>query len=192
MSERTFPLPLNADIPSAADLEAPVSPLFIDLNWDAYFDEFKKQHGEPVRWRNRLLFADGWTYNLRSKVGPEWPPPTEPGALHEYRTCYWLTRLSLVQTEFNVLADLIQGIKQLQRQYSLPLQHTVIVRSGSSDPNDSMLQSSQRLVRDLDIQELEQGRLAWLQEDIAYCQEQLGQLECWVPGKRLRSHAEVS
>ena len=141
----------------------------ITLDWNAYFKHFTELHGEPVIWKNRLLFADGWTYNLRSKEGPEWPPPADDRELHQMQMSYWLKRLSLVQTEWNVLSDIIHGLRELQRRHHLPLQHRLV----SYDEEQGRYITQTQTV---DIHELENGRLAWLAQDIEDCQAKLREL----------------
>lgn len=152
------------------DASAPVKePLELALDWDAYFERFKEVHGEPVRYRQRLLFQDGWTYSARDKAGPEYPPPTDARELHRLQTAYWLARLNLVTTERNFLRDTLQDLRRLQREHSLPLQHSALIRDDSG--------AAQRITQAIDLDELEQGRLVWLERDVVDCQTQLADLQ---------------
>lgn len=153
-----------------AEPEPIASPIAISLDWDAYFAQFKELHGEPVRFRQKLLFPDGWTYSLKSKEGPEWPPPSDSERLHRLQMSYWLTRLSLVQTEFNTLQDILTNLRSLQRSRSLPLQVVSTVY-------DEEQGKYRRAALPLNLDEIENGRLAWLHDDIAQCHSKLRELE---------------
>lgn len=167
-AERQFVLP-DEDTTGFVDPDTLPTPLAVSLDWSAYFKNFKEVHGEPVLWKGKLLFPDGWTYSCKSREGPEWPPPAKPEQLHELQICYWLTRLSIVQAEFNTLQDMLINLRQLQASRSLPLQCSTSVY-------DEELGSHRAVAVPLNLDEIEHGRLAWLREDIAMCQDQLRQL----------------
>lgn len=138
-----------------------------DLDWNSYFEEFKRHHGEPVLHKDRLLFPDGWSYSSRSKAGPEYPPPPWP-ELGAQLVTYWSLRLKLVQTEARLLEDAIRSLRELQHTHSLPL------RCASRQPDETGRMVSEAL--EVNVEELEKGRLAWLQNDIKDCQEELRRL----------------
>lgn len=144
-------------------------PFRIHLNWDAYFAKFIEVHGEPVRFRGRLLFPDGWFYSLRDKAGPEWPPPSDPKELNQLLVSYWLIRLQWVQVEYRSLQQTILNLREAQRLRSAPLQQTVVLY----DDDGRLAKIS---VADVNVDDLEQGRLAWLREDIYNCQIKLQEL----------------
>lgn len=148
----------NEPLPSALNL-------FLD--WNAYFERFKELHGEPLRYGRRLLFPDGWTYNGFDQAGPEWPPPSDALTLCRLQRDYWKLRLNIVRTEYNVLFDLITNLRAMQRQKSVVLQTTTVVRD---DNNVSRL-----VTQSVNLDDLEQGRLAWLKQDMVDCQTQLSQ-----------------
>lgn len=162
---------------SEVDPEALSNPAYLNLDWDAYFDSFKDVHGEPVRWRGVLLFADGWCYSAKDKSGPEYKPPTDSDELHQLKLSYWLTRFNMVRVERDILRDVISGLRALERSHSLPLQQQTFVYDEATGKQRARSQQ-------VNIDELEQGRLAWLEQDVADCQARLEQLERSAPLKQ--------
>jgi|SRR6185312_13190302 len=144
--------------------------LGFSLDWDAYFEEFKAQHGgDPVRFKGRLLFQDGWTYSGRDKAGPEWPPPTKQEELDRLKVSYWLTRLRIVQTEYNWLHETLYQLEQLQRIRSIPLMQSLISL-------DEATGQHRRESKPLDL-DAQKSRLDWLAQDILDCQTELRRLK---------------
>lgn len=164
--ERGFLVP---DLPEV-DEDISRHPAYLTLDWDAYFETFKTEHGDPVRWKGLLLFQDGWRYSAKHKSGPEYPPPNDTEQLHYLKTYYWLTRLNIVTAERNMLRDTVVGLRALQRNHHLPLQQQTSVYDELSGRHAYKAQI-------LDIDELEHGRLAWLEQDVLDCQRQLQQLQ---------------
>ena len=147
-------------------------PLSIRLDWVSYYAKFKEVHGEPIRWRGRLIFPDGWQYSATDVQGPEWPPPDDDELLLEQMRAYWTTRLIMVRAERDVLRSAVREIKSLQSAKSAPLQHQVLLESESEDGT-----LSRSLVRtDVDVGSIESGRLAWLEQDVADCEAEATKL----------------
>lgn len=151
-------------------LEQQLAGMPTSIDWTEYFNRFKQAHGEPVLHKDRILFPDGWSYNAHNKAGPEYPPPPWP-ELHKQLTIYWLLRRKLVMTEMRLLEDAIKSLRELARTHSLPLLTTAV------NPDSRAEGKLLRETLEIDIDEIENGRLAWLQEDTRQCQERLAELE---------------
>jgi hypothetical protein len=134
------------------------------LDWQAYFHEFCREHGEPVLWRGRLLFRDGWTYSSTSYRGPEWPPPESAAECAALVTAFHKVRLAFLRVEHRTHSELLAELRRMQGARHVPLQHkTVIVDD----------EGRKRVVRAaLSLREFE-GRVEWLERDIAECEAAL-------------------
>ena len=141
--------------------------LHVDLDWEAYYERFKQAHGEPVKYKQILLFPDGWTYAM-NVAGPEWPPPESEQELHHLQRVYWLIRRKVVKEELDYLIDLTQQLEQAQSSKSVPLQQTIIRRGEDDKPESAVI--------DVDIASIRSGRLAWLQGDLKDCDDKLSEL----------------
>jgi len=138
----------------------------VQLDWTAYWEEFKKAHGgDPVEHRGRLLFYDGWTYSASDTAGPEWRPPQEPSELEMFQVAYWKTKRNLLSQEHAALIAQIESLEKFQFHKDVPLQavtSTMDVETGqkvlSSDPIDF---------------EAMRGRLDWLASEIRRSEEEL-------------------
>lgn len=159
----------NLPIPSTGPI-----PQRITLDWRAYFISFCDRHGEPVEWKGRLLFDDGWTYALTDYAGPEWGPPSDPGELDQTVTHYWIIKKGKLD---RLLAKLIHDFDMLKKtisMHSLPLQQTVKVSEGVG---------TQQKTVPLNLDGLE-ARIEWVREDLYKCDERLQELERYYREKR--------
>lgn len=141
----------------------------VRLDWRAYFKEFCELHGrDPVSYRGRLLFPDGWTYSSSDYAGPEWPPPDDPAELLAVQSSYWRRRRGIVRRERDELRLAVQSLAEMQRCKSVPLQQVVQMRDS---------ETNQRVTsrKPLDLDGLK-ARLAWLEEDVAECDRHLAEL----------------
>ena len=142
----------------------------IDLDWTAYYAKFKEMHGMwPVKFKGRLLFEDGWTYSLTDLKGPEWSPPTEYFELWKLHVAYWAIRRRIVKHERDYLRILLDNLRELQRNKSAPLQQRFVAYNEDREGN----QVPSYEFKDVDLLSIEEGRLAWLEEDVRECNERL-------------------
>lgn len=121
-----------------------------------------------MKYNGRLLFADGWGYSMTDVRGPEFPPPEDPEELLRLRVAYWSIRRKQVIAEYNYLHRMISEMRIAQSSRSVPLQQ----RFTWVDEDGSLKSTT----ANLDLNELEQGRLRWLRDDILHCGLQLEKL----------------
>jgi hypothetical protein len=139
------------------------------VDWQAYWLEFKKLHGEPVPYQGRLLFPDAWTYANNNYAGPEYPPPKRnPAAVRELAIAYWVIRKRIDTAELKVLVIKRHGLEQAQSQRSAPLQASGIAW-------DEEKGKAVRVTAGVDLSAIE-GRIEWLAQDAADCRENLNRL----------------
>lgn len=152
-----------------AEEEAKHLPKFADQNFLAYFESFDKQHGgEPVVYaQERLLYRDGWQYNLKDYAGPEYEPPTDPTELKKLRLAYWSARRTLATDELLFLKKELAKLTALQSTKSLPLK----IFKREADPI-----TQKRETVDLNLQEI-QDRVQWLADDCIDSDKHLRELE---------------
>ena len=124
----------------------------VHLDWVAYFRKFCEAHGEPVQYKGRLLFQDGWTYSKTNPAGPEWPPPEDEQEFVRLVRAYWLIKLRFLETESKQLDNYIRALSSMSDFKSVPLQQITLLR----DAKDKKVK---RTVSDLDLQMMK-GRLA--------------------------------
>jgi hypothetical protein len=137
----------------------------VHLDWRAYFRAFSEAHGgDPVYHGGRLLFADGWQYSSTDHAGPEWAPPESEEELRRLVRAYWKRRLQIVTAERKLLWERLKGLEQLQAAKSLPLQRTA--REPDGEGRVKMVRGP------LDLDGM-RARLAWLADDIKWCQGKL-------------------
>lgn len=140
----------------------------IELDWKAYFLEFCKVHGEPVRFKDSLLFHDGWRYSAVSYEGPEWSPPQDHFELDTLVTQYWLIRKREVQTALTSLLFKLKSLEEIKGRCSLRLQQAVYVDDGEG--------GKVRGYKPLDLSGMKQ-REEWLRQDLETCDVRLRELE---------------
>jgi hypothetical protein len=95
----------------------------VELDWIAYYREFDARHGgDPVQFRGRLLWRDGWTYASTDHAGPEWAPPQDPKELKAFQLAYWSKRKAALTQQLRSLEDDVANLKETQRVRPVPLQ----------------------------------------------------------------------
>lgn len=139
----------------------------VELDFKAYFIEFCKVHGEPVEYKNRLLFPDGWGYSLTEYEGPEFHPPLDNRELDLLVLNYWLLRRSTLNTMLLKLEHELKLLTDTQASHSLPLQQVVRVQDD---------QRIRKHYRPLSTNALEQ-KLAWVRTDLIECDTRLKEIE---------------
>src|SRR5437899_1081050 len=69
------------------------------LDWKRWYLRFSEIHGgNPLQWRGRSLFPDGWRYSNSDYSGPELAPRYEAEA-RELQLVYFRLRLNAVEIE---------------------------------------------------------------------------------------------
>ncbi len=91
------------------------------LDWHEYYLSFLQEHGDPVEYRGRLLFEDGWMYSALHEAGPEWSPPEDKRELRGLKIAYQQVRRNAIRTMAHTLRTRLQAIEGLQSGKSLPL-----------------------------------------------------------------------
>lgn len=91
------------------------------LDWHEYYLSFLQEHRDPVEYKGRLLFEDGWRYSALDEAGPEWPPPEDKGELRGLKIAYQRIRRGVVRTMAHTLRTRLRAIEGLQSGKSLPL-----------------------------------------------------------------------
>ena len=132
------------------------------IDWAEYWRAFCEEHGEPVPFEGRLLFADGWTYSSSDHAGPEWPPPEDGGRLLFMRRSYWQQRRHMVRTELEGLRDQAENLARLQESKGLPLRGSISYSSGNGIVVEKV-QGPQKFA----------DRAIWLKGDLARCEVEL-------------------
>ena len=141
------------------------NPSLVRLDWKAYWESFQSAHGgNPIPWRKRLLFADGWSYARKDHAGPEWPPPADPEELRQVQTFYWRARLAIVTRERDGLRNTLEQLKALQSARSVPLQQ--VLQHWDAEGKGVL----ERIPVNLGALA---ERLGWLEGDVQYCEGQL-------------------
>lgn len=137
----------------------------IVLDWPAYFKAFCAVHGEPVEWKGRLIFPDGWAYSKTDYSGPEYPPPASAEELRQLLLHYWEKRYSMVSQEAQELKAQLDSLRKAQQVRSAPLQR--VAYSGLDENGRSILERGK-----LDLEPL-RARLEWLALDAVDCLKQI-------------------
>ena len=94
--------------------------LKVEFDWEAYYYSFVEKHGEPVEFRGKLLFRDGWTYAPDYK-GPEWAPPNDLKELRKVQTYYWETRIAILEELLKQVQRVSENLIQTQGNRSCQL-----------------------------------------------------------------------
>lgn len=158
----------------------------VKLDWRAYYQRFCEEHGDPVEWKGRLLFADGWGYSNMDYAGPEYPPPEipdRPGEIDQEKlkglqVTYWKVRYKLISRRLAVVRGRLQALTNLSSQKSLPLQGVIPYYDEETGRKRPRLPSEPRS-RELDLEkalgEHRQG-IVNLESELARCVEELKSL----------------
>ena len=146
-----------------------VPKLRIELDWEAYWERFKQEHGlYPLRTGGRYTFPDGWQYSLQTEQGQEYSPPKKDFKKRGLQLIYWRQRLSIQHDEAQNIEALRQSLLNLQEVHSAPLQYqTVRYRDDGSEES---------VFEDLGLSGLE-ARLEWLKNDLRVCETVIHKLE---------------
>jgi hypothetical protein len=144
--------------------------LGVELDWDAYYLKFKEVHGDPVLFKGRLLFGDGWTYSSSDTSGPEYPPNKDSKQRIKDQLVYWGIRKHKVKVELQLLQNVVAELKELQVTHSIPLQQKRI--TFDEDKKQHIIDAT-----DVDVQSIELGRLFWLEQDLLLSQEKILELK---------------
>lgn len=140
----------------------------VSLDWAAYWDAFQQAHGgNPIPFKGRFLFADGWTYGTKSHSGPEWPPPDDPVELRELQRAYWAARRGIVDAERHELSQRIEHLIEMQSVRTVPLQQAVRIRNEDG--------SVETIRGPLDLDAM-LSRLGFLEDDVKFCDSKLEEL----------------
>lgn len=142
--------------------------LKVKLSWRKYWEKFKEEHGDPIEYNGYCLFEDGWRYALSDPAGPEYPPPENEKECLSLRIKYYELRLKMVESEYRMLLSDIKNLELLQQRFSLPLQQ----RTHYSERIEGETKIRTEYF-ELDLQQIKEGRLKWLEEDIEECKSNL-------------------
>lgn len=151
----------------------PVPEILVD--WQEYYQSFLQEHGDPVQYRGRLLFADGWMYSAFDPAGPEWPPPEDEATLKGLQITYWRLRRGAVSVEVNMLQTRLRAADGLQRGKSLPLPLRYRMPGEIPAATARAVDNHGNPLDRLDIT-AHHDRLATLEQDVEDCDDHLKKL----------------
>lgn len=141
------------------------------MNWRDYWNRFRETHGDPVPYKGRLLFADGWMYSATDYRGPEWAPPEDEGELRKLQLHYWLVRRRIVDLEHRQLWTVIKQIKETRASRSAPVRAETT--TFAADDQGKMKMTRQ----EVDEVQWERTRLKWLKDDISNCERMIERIK---------------
>ena len=122
----------------------------VAVDWRAVWERFKEAHGDPVPYKGRLLFPDGWTHAAADLRGPEFPPPwckscefgddgkvsqpcpTCEAEIDKLKLHYWLIRRKAVEAEVAHFIRIIAHARELKQSRSVPVEPYVATFDGES------------------------------------------------------------
>lgn len=139
----------------------------VELDWGAYYKAFCQKHGEPVPFKGRLLFPDGWQYSSTDHRGPEWQPPQD-FELRNLRLSYWVIRRREVKGIRDDCLATIMHLRELMSVRDVPLQQTVIIEGEDGE--------RQARTVDFSLDALE-SRLAWCEADLQDCERTIEEIK---------------
>lgn len=142
-------------------------PTKVILDWKAYFLEFCKLHHEPVEYRGRLIFRDGWSYSNQSYEGPETQPPADPNELDQLVVTYWTLRKGQCEKILGKLLTELNELGRVQNEHSLPLMQVTLVKD-----KDEVRKGAIRM----DLDPLN-DKIRWVTIDIRECIDRLKEIE---------------
>lgn len=135
----------------------------VELDWKAYFIVFCEKHGEPVKYKGRLLFRDGWGYSASEYEGPEFPPPASLMELDVLTEKYWTIRQKELGKLITALLHEKDQLHKFQSQRDVPIQRvTSVMEDGKK----------RRGYQAVDLRMLDQ-KIEWVEADLIECDEQL-------------------
>ena len=158
--------------------DSPPSSSSVQLDWRAYYYRFVEEHGQPVPWKNRLLFPDGWTYSNVDYTGPEYPPPTDPEDLLALRVYYWGRKIVELEKKLRKARNEMEALRRLQQQRSVPLQCPVVYWDDDGKKRRRLRDEAR--TRDADLEEMfvtHRSGIIALETEITRCRAELNQLQ---------------
>lgn len=147
----------------------------IVLDFRGYFITFCEKHGEPVHYKGRLLFPDGWTYSSTQYEGPEFPPPSDVGELDNLVEKYWRLRQSTLKKMLDKIRHERKQIQDAQATRDVPLQRMVTREHDGK---------RMRMYEPVNLKMLDQ-KIEWIENDLIECHEQLETIKEHKGKKRL-------
>lgn len=139
----------------------------VRLDWRAYFEQFCLTNGEPVHYKNRLLFRNGWQYSSTEYEGPEYLPPANTEELDALVLEYWKIRQSSLSALVAKLIHERDTLKKLQQSRSVPLQQATIAEDEQGHKRRSYKPVSLELLN---------MRIQWVQVDLEECDTRLKEI----------------
>ena len=137
------------------------------LDWNAYFQKFSEAHGgNPLQYKGRLLFPDGWRYGMNHR-GPE-RAPEGIDEERELMIVYWKLRLASVTKERRELRVALIGLEQSIRVMSQPLQQRIWLEVQSKNEWGQDITNLAPRSCELDLSGL-RNRIKELGEDASQC-----------------------
>lgn len=143
----------------------PIGPIRID--WRHYFREFCALHGEPILFKGRFLFRDGWRYANDYK-GPIWGPAEDERELALDIIIYHKLRISRLNIMRRQLRERIEETTQLLLSYTLhgiKPQYRKTVRATDAEGNRTTAVEHFPVTTQDD-----ETRLRFIDADIAACE----------------------
>ncbi len=164
------------------DVQPELPQIKIKLDTREYYKKFSQMHGgHPIIYKEKQLFADGWTYSLSDYQGPEWPPPTDPKELREMQIAYWLVRWNRARKELLVLRGRLNALQGLQAAKSAPLQMTIVEQ-------DQDTGKKYNTTSDLNLKVFD-SVIHWLEQEESEANAKLTELRNVVDDKKIESFA---
>lgn len=155
-------------------MQPPLPALRVD--WKEYFADFKRKHGQPLKYDGRWWFADGWSYATDYR-GPEYPPPESLVECRQVQLKYWRLRKMVVDKDAEYLEAAIANIRDLQRQRDAcdaPVSNFLSVKLPETDQDGNVVAGKWKRVP-LSLGDWE-VRLKWLKDDSMKCLEMMTEL----------------
>lgn len=140
----------------------------IRIDWKAYFKAFCEAHGDPILYKGRLLFPDGYQYSATDYAGPEYPP--EESLERAYRIVYYRERRKLLRERESALIRRLEALERLQSALSVPLQYSWTDRD---ETTGKIMRGTQSLDFDIQLRE----PIEDVRADMKRCEEMLRELK---------------
>lgn len=153
--------------------------LKVRLDWKAYYLRFCEIHGDPVPYKNQLLFQDGWQYSNMDYAGPEYPPPEDVKELRVLALAYWKVRAKLIYRKLAQVKAKLVSVTNLQSQKSLPLQCPIIYWDDETGRR-RVRKPDEARSRDVDTESMlveHREGVKNLELDLAHCRDKMIELK---------------
>lgn len=142
----------------------------IRINWKAYFDSFTAIHGgNPVNYKERLLFPDAWQYHRTNYSGPEFPAPSDPSELCRLQLAYWNICKQQITATLRKGETQLSHLKWVTETHSAPI--TILKREVDEETG-----KLRRVEDSLDLEQLEQ-ELKFLDTELEECYSKINELQ---------------